>query len=501
MLSTAIGHMRSALRCALAVLPMRRPSPQGGAHVQTGRARLPVLLWVVAAAAIGAIAIVAVNKARDKREPNVLLITIDALRADAVGYASKDAPPTPEIDQLAARGVAFSAAFAQSPWTLPSFAAMMTSRYPSEVGVALVRDASGHAKPGKSHPLTTAAPTLAELLRDAGYSTAAHVSNVNLAEDYGITRGIVDHTHYSDKGDPFSELVDAEHITGEAIRWLERHSEERFFLWVHYMDVHEPYGAPGSGAPTGDDWYALEDIPGDKTASSAAKLEAMGTMRELYRDGVTYCDRWVGELVRSLDALDVADRTIIVFTADHGEEFREHEFWGRRRRGHGRSLNDEVLRVPFVIAFDDGRQAGRRVSEPIRLLDVMPTLLEMAGVEPPADLRGRSLMPLVNGSEDGGPDSRELLAECLYGGDELKGIRARDSLTTYRSKDGEFRESSREPLWPRSRESSPEASRSDLRERLLGWSADMDRALSATKGAAPDLSPEQEKELKALGYL
>ena len=445
------------------------------------------------------------------RPPNVLLITVDALRGDAVGCLSETAPPTPEIDKLAARGVAFTEAFAQAPWTLPSFASMMTSHYPSEVGIALVEGLPFEQQKGNAYPLDDSAPVLAELLRAAGYRTAAQLTVPYTEETYGLHRGFMDHRHCQDRSRqpllydalagrlpglrPRYTSNDAEALTKGAVAWLADQRGDPFFLWVHYVDPHAPYGNPEAIASFGDQCEALVEAArqkgGDPDARAAARLE----LRRLYDEEVTYVDRWIGELLTSLSQLGQADRTLVILTADHGEGFWEHG-----SLGHGHRFDYEVLHVPLIIAFPDGRGAGRQVGAPVRLLDIMPTVLQAANVEAPSDLRGASLFPLLEGTEDERLFPRELLAECRYASPEAKCIRAGPWFVIYSPDEDVFEVVAEEQLAPLDSASSfPDVPA--LKARLGAWTEEMNRALSGPERSAPVLTPEQRQQLEALGYL
>jgi arylsulfatase len=432
-------------------------------------------------------------------KPNILLISIDALRADAVGCLSETAPPTPEMDKLAGRGVAFSAAFAQSPWTFPSFASLMTSTFPSEAGINLFGEGEIDF-PGMNLSLGgSSVPMLAELLKKGGYQTSAQVTNPVLfpARHCGWDRGFDSYRHCDEpiRMLPFHALVthlvprlrpryrsdDAEAVTRGAVAWLRKNARQPFFLWVHYLDPHHPYCPPGCAAASDPDWAIAWRASADsiRLGMQCKSLAAREKLRILYDAEVTYVDHWVGELLAAVDDLGCKERTLVVLTADHGEEFWEHGGWE-----HGHCLHDEVIRVPLLVAFPDGRHAGETVGRPVALLDVMPTVLEVAGLDLPRHIRGLSLLGLLDGRSGAVAADRAMFAEGLAFGPELKGIRAGEWLVTFRPEDGSFEEFREGAITSGSPgKSSARVDPGALRERLKSWAAEMRRAAPPEGGA------------------
>jgi arylsulfatase A-like enzyme len=218
-------------------------------------------------------------------------------------------------------------------------------------------------------------------------------------------------------------------------------------------------------------------------------------VRELYDAEVTYCDHWVGELLGALDNLALTDRTVVILTADHGEAFWEHA-----NLGHGWGFIDAILRVPLFIAFSDRRAAGSIVDEPVRHLDIMPTVLELAGAGAPENIRGESVLEFVEPREDKRESHRDLFAECRYAAPEKKAVRVGSLIVIYCPAHGSFEHLTDKKLSPLYADL-PQPSIETLKERLLKWTAEMDHALSHSRGTAPALSGEEKEQLKALGYL
>jgi arylsulfatase A-like enzyme len=489
--------------------PASRDKPAG---------RLSLAAWLVAAVSLVVIALLTLPRGPDAagvgedlaERPNILLISIDALRADACSFASHAAPPTPEIDRLAARSVAFASAFAQGPSTLPSLASLMTSRYPSEVGVApassLPLDQSGASfyRPSES------SPTLAELLRAAGYQTAAQLTNPYLTKAYGLHRGFSHHRHSQTparkpllydlfahalaRAHPRLQHDDAEPLTRGAIAWLREERREPFFLWIHYLDPHAPYGPPLSSHSRMLEHDRLMPIA-DRPLPDPEREAARTKLRDLYHAEVAYCDHWVGRLLDCLDDLDLSHRTFVILSADHGEAF-----WESGALHHGGSFCRAVTHVPLLIAFPDRRAAGHVIRDPVRLLDIMPTVLEAASVQLPPGLRGRSLVELIREPRAASRPPRQLLAECCYPPPDRKALRVGSLVLTYCPADGSFQcFTDGEP--PTDCPDPPPPRLAALQQRLRAWADEMDQALSQNRGELPQLSPEHERQLKALGYL
>ena len=317
--------------------------------------------------------------------PNLLLVTIDTLRADHVGAYGAVEARTPVLDRLAAEGTRFSTAIASAPLTLPSHASILTGLYPPHHGVRY----NGISR------LRPSFETLTERLRDAGYATGAVVGSTVLAGKYGLDQGF---EHYDDdtqsRGDPAERP--ASEVTDAALAWLE-HAERPFFLWVHYYDPHELYAPPAPFAER------FADRP--------------------YDGEVAYVDAELGRLLDSLVAQGKLEETLIAVTSDHGESLGEHS-----ELTHSYSLYDAVLAVPLVFR-GPGVPPARVVEGVVRTVDIAPTLSSLLGLQPLGESDGIDLSPLWG---DGSPASdRFAYAETLatrleHGWSPLFAIRTRD---------------------------------------------------------------------------
>lgn len=321
---------------------------------------------------------------------SVVLLLVDALRADHLGCYGYSHDTTPAIDRLCRRGVSFRNAITASGWTQPAVASLFTGLNPLQHGVMR------WPRKQKDQLQITIFPesldTLAERLQRAGFRTGAFVANPYLEGMIGFGQGFETY-HVGDKTG--TEIQD------EFLDWLDTESPERFFAYLHYMETHWPYSeglahldrfAPQATAIDFEtvDWKALhrrmEDEPEALSEDELLQLVA------LYDGAVRSADDQIGELLQELEDRNLTDRLLVILTADHGEEFREHG-----RFGHIRTLFDTLLRVPLIVAFPDRWQQGLVVRQQVRLVDVMPTILDAGGAGVPEGLLGCSLLPMIRG--------------------------------------------------------------------------------------------------------
>jgi arylsulfatase A-like enzyme len=339
--------------------------------------------------------------------PNLVLVTVDTLRADHLEPYGYDRATAPTLNALARNGVVFDLAISQAPETLHSMAALMTGLYPHVV------DHTFEQRERHGPFLDSAFHALAERLGAGGYHTAGFVSNLFLRARNGFAQGF---EHYDDTSGMYFWGASGRSRRGTdvvtpAIAWLE-HAEPPFFLWVHLMDPHHPYEpaapAPWEAADSAtfaafDREYGALDIPG-----YTRRLEELGTGRRRFQPGelaylvgrydaeIHQSDHAIGQLVAGLRAhgFDAGNTTIVV-TADHGEEFADHG-----GMTHGHTLFDELIHVP-LIAQGAGVSPGSHVATQVRLIDVAPTMLDLAGLleaSPARGLHGRSLLPALRGA-------------------------------------------------------------------------------------------------------
>lgn len=375
------------------------------------RMRLPKGIWILSAVTILASIVLPLSALRPSHGdagrgamplppfPSVVLIVIDALRPDELSCYGAEATSTPNIDRFAASSALFTNATSSSSWTKTSIASLFSSMSPSRHGVL-----------GESDALDDRVPTLVELLEERGYLTAAFVGNPWLAPLFGFSRGFglyFDRFHRLRRLLPLEQVYrkriltplafpDGEEILTKAAEWIRANRETPFFLYLHLMDVHDPYLPP----PPYDRMYLPKEFS-SLTRRELGQLEkrfrtvsADSTLlplaRALFRGGVSHADHLIGGFLTFLEREGLFDESLILLTADHGEEFLEHG-----KTTHGKSLYEEVLRVPLIGHFPTSLTRGMLIEAPVALIDVAPTVLELACAEVPAGAQGMSLLSFL----------------------------------------------------------------------------------------------------------
>jgi arylsulfatase A-like enzyme/tetratricopeptide (TPR) repeat protein len=334
-------------------------------------------VWIAIVTTIGFVA--CTNKepltARD-RSLNLLVITLDTIRADRLGAYGNTRVRTDFIDELAEKGVLFESCVAPTPLTLPSHTSLFTGTYPVWHGV---RDNGNYVVPEE---LTT----MAELAHTAGYRTGAFVGAFVLSSRWGLDQGFASYTEPTGGYDPalvsFAQIQrPANEVVDDAIEWLRTDSEQPFFAWVHLYDPHLPYDPPPEFA---------REYAGDP-----------------YLGEVAFADSQLGRLRAFLESSKLAARTLIVFAGDHGEGLGDHgEF------DHGLLLYQTTTRVPLVIVHPSMRSGGVRRPEVVSLVDILPTVADAVGFPLPESVQGQSLWPLIGGG--GVFEEKPAYAETRY---------------------------------------------------------------------------------------
>ena len=390
----------------------------------------------------------------------IVLVSIDTLRADRLPAYGYEGVETPAIDRLVADSVLFERAYSHSPQTLPAHVSMFTGLLPVEHGV---RDNLGFAV----DPEQTLLP---ELLTPLGYRSAAVVSSYVLRKEVGLARGFETYDDRLPQTPPSASSSQVQRDGTDSLevatRWLDRNAAAGapVFLFLHLYEPHAPYAPP-------DRFAHYEPYDGE----------------------IAYADEIVGRLFEYLHARRLYDDALIVLLSDHGEGLGDHG-----EQEHGVFLYDEAIRVPLVVKLPGGREAGRRVAIPVQHIDLLPTLLELAGAPVPARLRGRSLRPLLIG-DDGGWQERHLYAEALYpryhfGWSELY------ALTTERHR---YIRAPREELYDLIADP---AERENLVAQRARTVRDLSTILDQLRGAGPlqapaAMSDDALRRLRSLGYL
>jgi arylsulfatase A-like enzyme len=331
--------------------------------------------------------------------PNVLLITIDTLRADRLGSYGYELDTSPHIDALAAQGVLFERAIAAAATTAPTHASIMSAKYVREHSIGPINHRTR---------LADATHTLAETFRAAGWATGAVVGNMTLARRTGLDQGF---QHYDDEM-PSQDAIrpsiyekTARETTARAQEWLRAQGPEPFFLWVHYQDPHGPYAPPEShrGRFRIPPRAGERPLPVLRVDSGEGGIPAYQALEDLslpsqyeasYADEIFFADEGIGALLQAVDGHPSRRRAVVLLTADHGESLGE----ARRFFVHGFSTTPQLAHVPMLLRAP-GIEPERR-ADPVHHVDVMPTLLELAGIEAPDGLSGLALGPFLR---DGAP--------------------------------------------------------------------------------------------------
>jgi len=362
--------------------------------------------------------------------PNVVIITMDTVRAQSLGLYGYERPTTPRMTELAARGVKFERVLTTAPWTLPTHASIFTGRFPHELSVSWL------------DPLDQKWPTLADALHRDGYATGGFVANLNYCGyESGLDRGFA---HYDDYPRSLGQLVlssafgravtnsgwfrelwgyrdnlnrkTAADLNGAFLSWVDGVEGQPFFAFLNYYDAHSPYLPPpefegrfGPVVPRGEYRYEtnMVHVEWEELSSQQLRME-----NDSYDAAIAYLDEQIGQLVESLEQRGVLDRTLFIVTADHGEQFGEHGLFD-----HGNSLYLENIKAPLLMLLPGGARAGEVVEAPVTLRDLPATVLELVGASPEHGLAGASLTRWW-GDGGGDPAASILLSELELPGEE-----------------------------------------------------------------------------------
>ncbi len=419
------------------------------------------------------------------RPPNVVLVSIDTLRADHLSAYGRGAETSPTIDAVARAGVRFANAYSTSSWTAPAVVSMLTATLPSQHGVIHGVERSGALFGQETIPEDI--PVVAEILRQRGYQTFGVTANVHLDGDFGFARGF-------DRYDQIG-FVDADRVLETVRTWkATRRADRPYFAWVHFLDPHEPY-EPREPWLTqflgGRPRHAELDrtTPVRKLETMPLTDDALAYLEALYDSEIRHTDEHVKALFAELG---VTDDDLVIVVSDHGEEFRDHGSFG-----HGQTLYEDNVRVPLVVRFPDRRFAGRVVDVPVSIMDVLPTIADVTGAAAPAQLAGRSLLGAVRG---GAPEPRAIVLHLARRGIRLRAIVADgwklivDPRTPESARLFDLRADPGETT----DHVASEPERADQLRRTLVAAIGTDDAPPGTRHA---VSPEQLRALKALGYM
>jgi len=436
----------------------RAPSPDHSHLVKIPIRRLSIVALVLLVLAAGSVWWLNRGYRLSYAGANVVLVTIDTLRHDRLGSYGYAAAETPRLDAFAREGVRFEQVVASTPLTLPSHTSLMASLDPTMHGV---RDNGAFDLPADT-------TLLAEYFERAGYDTGAFVGAYVLHSRWGLAPGFQTYNDEFDYGGDNATPGQVERrgdaVLDAALPWLRGRGAEPFFAWVHLYDPHAPYVAP---EPYGSRFAA-----------------------EPYDGEVAYTDSLIGELLDALQEAGVADNTIVLVTADHGEALGDHG-----EPGHGLFLYASTILVPLMLRLPDRAGSGLEIPEQVRLTDVAPTLLELAGLPVPDAYAGESLVPFLFNAGSARPAySETFFPRYHFGWQELYALRA-DGFKYILAPRPELYD-----LGPDAAElDNLVAVQADL---AADFRDDLDRRLEDAVTAGPGrLSAEASQRLRALGYI
>lgn len=413
--------------------------------------------------------------------PNIILLSVDTLRADHLGIYGYSRKTSPNLDRFLAGGTVFTDASCNVPLTNPSFVSMLSSRYPHQTGATR-----------NGVPMLPATETATEIFKRNGYTTAAILSNWPLKEHLsGLQKGfgLYDDDFIKKRWLVFNSERDAAGVTENAAAWLEAKPQEPFFAWVHYSDPHAP--------------YLLHE---DFSFRSADRVSPAERSLDDYDSEIAYTDHHIGELLQALRKQPYFSRTVVVFVADHGENLGEHDY-----SGHGRVVYQPSMHVPFAWV-GPGIPTGKRLDRPVELLDLAPTLLGLAGLPAGKAMLGQNLLPVIQ--QTGAVAERSYFFEtypgAMPGAGELAegqkpiwiGFREGSRKISYsvRFSKWEYYDLSRDPgeLKNLAKMTDPEfVARSD---RLMDWYT-KEQAAGWAMGETDAVTDEDRQQLESLGYV
>ncbi len=344
-------------------------------------------------------------QARDKAIdiPNVILISLDTLRADHLGCYGYQRDTSPHIDALAEEAALFERTYAQSSWTLPSHMSMLFSL-----------NTASHQVYFNDQKIDGSLPSLATHLRKKGYITHGITGGGYVSGIYGFDKDFDWYEEPVTGSTAQNGQDEVKQLWGKTAAWMDRHSNKPFFLFLHTFQIHGPYASPEPYnrmyLEKDAAWnnIRLVDFLNENGDDYPFTAEEQANIMGLYDGEIRYTDDFlIRQLTSKLRELGIYDNTLIVLTSDHGEEFNDHGGWL-----HGRNLYDELLRVPLIFKFPKSAHKGQRVDSLCRIIDILPTVLEMVGIPfEPDSVEGRSLMDFLSGNEK---NDRQFISDLAH---------------------------------------------------------------------------------------
>lgn len=349
-----------------------------------------------------------VTSSRQGPSPNIILISVDTLRADHLSTYGYFRQTSPNLDQLAPDSIVFDKAFTVMSTTLPAHISLVTGIHPAKHNVL----SNGWKFNGPF-------PTLAERLKQAGYSTGGFITGFPLTAESGMGRGFDVYRDTGRQGRRPTPKIPGTLANQRATEWLEQHRQGPVFLFIHYFDVHPPYMTPSSPAPPFgmDEPLAahmismrVSGVGMDSISPAEIQLDErpigdLLTAINAYDNQVHHVDAMIADLLHTLEQLGLLDDALVIITADHGEGLGQHGLYS-----HGLHLYEEQLRIPLIVRYFGSNWTGRRITSAVSLLDVVPTVLELLELPSDPELHGRSLLASMKRQGDT-PANRWLLAQ------------------------------------------------------------------------------------------
>jgi len=384
---------------------------------------IPILFWIYIYPKDETINVQNQSEA-DVSRPNVILVMLDALRADHLFLYGYDKITSFNLAKFSQQAVIFEKAYSSSSWTKPSVATLLTGIYP---GV--------HGANGWTEKLPTVFPTLSELLKEAGYNTVGISTNPFITRDFNFAQGFDHFNFIQGKGtkqllipsDPVSKLIfemnefafwaefidsevaygNAKTVNESAFTYLDHMGNEPFFLYLHYMDPHQPY-LPSKKHFSKGVYFSREEgkmLKATHRPDTRVKIsdDVADKVVSRYDDEIRYVDEMLDDLFKKLEEDGYLENSMIIICADHGEEFLE-----RGAGGHGHSMYQEQIHVPLIIKYPDGIYANTKVDDQVGLIDLVPTVLDYLDIPSGIEFDGESLMPLVEEISAGESEADEL---------------------------------------------------------------------------------------------
>ncbi|MFC1752247.1 sulfatase [Thermoproteota archaeon] len=322
-------------------------------------------------------------KVNAPKGPNIILISVDTLRADHLGCYGYHRNTSPNIDKFAGDGITFRNAISLASWTFPAMSGLLTSQYPTVLGS---NDPKWRTKIDERFLF------LAECLKNSNYLTYAIVGNSSFGADVNVDQGFS--VYNSDiAGKELHKSVSSHKVTDQAISFLENYKDTPFFLFLFYFDphfnyfLHEEYNYfPNYAGPLKSNESIVVPMNKDETKRKSLTKEDIGFLVSCYDSEINYTDKHIGRLLKELKRLGVYDNSVIILVGDHGEEFMERGFLG-----HDTSLYQELIHVPLIIKLPYQNKKGTFVDSYISTINIMPSLLDLLEFEIPSDLEGEAI--------------------------------------------------------------------------------------------------------------